>query len=151
MSQENVNKVRDFIDAYNRRDFDAAVESFDPAIEWVLPERQSSDSCQGTGAVIRFWEGLDETFDELQLVPQEFVDAGDRVATRLRHYGRGKLSGAEIDEEMYHQVATFRDGKIVRLEYFGEWTEALEAAGLQESESPRERPGRVLDSPQLEG
>ena len=50
------------------------------------------------------------------------------MATRLRHYGRGKLSGAEIDEELYHQVATFRDGWIVRMEYFGEWSEALEAA-----------------------
>ena len=69
--------------------------------------------------------------------PQEFVDAGDRVATRLRHHGRGKLSGAEIDEELYHQVATFRDGWIVRLEYFGEWSEALEAAGLQEYDSHR--------------
>jgi ketosteroid isomerase-like protein len=135
MSQENVNKAQDFIAAYNRRDFDAAVESFDPAIEWVLPERQSSDSCQGPGAIRRFWEGLDDTFEELRLVPQEFVDGGDHVATRLRHYGRGKLSGAEIDEELYHQVATFRAGRIVRLEYFGEWSEALEAAGLREHNS----------------
>jgi ketosteroid isomerase-like protein len=132
MSEENVDKARAFIEAYNRRDFDAAVESFDSAIEWILPERQSSDSCQGPGAIKRFWEGLDETFEELWLEPQEFVDAGDRVATRLRHHGRGKLSGAEIDEELYHQVATFRDGWIVRLEYFGEWSEALEAAGLRE-------------------
>jgi ketosteroid isomerase-like protein len=132
MSEENVDKARAFIEAYNRRDFDAAVESFDSAIEWILPERQSSDSCQGPGAIKRFWEGLDETFEELRLVPQEFVDAGDRVATRLRHHGRGKLSGAEIDEEMYHQVATFRAGRMVRIEYFGEWSEALEAAGLSE-------------------
>jgi ketosteroid isomerase-like protein len=137
MSEENVDKARAFIEAYNRRDFDAAVESFDSAIEWILPERQSSDSCQGPGAIKRFWEGLDETFEELWLEPQEFVDAGDRVATRLRHHGRGKLSGAEIDEELYHQVATFRDGWIVRLEYFGEWSEALEAAGLQEYDSHR--------------
>ena len=33
---------------------------------------------------------------------------------------------------MYHQVATFRDGRIVRMEYFGEWSEALAAAGLRE-------------------
>ena len=46
--------------------------------------------------------------------------------------GRGKRSGVEIDEEMYHQVATFRDGRMVRIEYFGEWSEALAAAGLAE-------------------
>ena len=130
MSQENVDKVQDFIAAYNRRDFDAAVESFDPEIEWVLPPRQSSDSCRGPDEVKRFWEGLDETFEELRLEPQEFVDAGDHVATRLRFYGRSK-SGAEIEEEMYHQVATFRAGWMVRIEYFGEWSEALEAAGLR--------------------
>jgi ketosteroid isomerase-like protein len=130
MSQENVDKARGFIDAYNRRDFDAAVESFDPEIEWVLPEGQNFDSGRGPAEVIRFWEGLDETFDELQLRPQEYIDAGDRVATRLRHYGRGKRSGAEIDEELYHQVATFRDGRIVRMEYFADWDEARAAAGL---------------------
>ena len=101
-------------------------------IEWVLPARQSSDSCRGPDEVKRFWQGLDETFEELRLDPQEFVDAGDRVATRLRHYGRGKRSGVEIEEEMYHQVATFREGRMVRIEYFGEWAEALEAAGVRE-------------------
>ena len=131
MSKENVEKARDFIAAYNRRDFDAAVEAFDPEIEWVLPPRQSSDSCRGPEEIKQFWNGLDETFDELQLEPQEYVDAGDRVATRLRHSGRGKRSGIEIDEEMYHQVATFRAGRIVRMEYFGEWSEALKAAGLK--------------------
>ena len=132
MSDENVDKARDFIDAYNRRDFDAAVEAFDPEIEWVLPERQSSDSCRGPDEVKRFWEGLDETFDELRLEPQEYVDAGDRVATRLRHHGRGKRSGLEINEELYHQVVTFRGGRMVRIEYFGEWSEALAAVGLAE-------------------
>jgi ketosteroid isomerase-like protein len=137
MSQENVDKARAFIEAYNRRDFDAAVEWFDPEVEWILPARQSSDSGRGPEAVIRFFEDIDENFDELRLLPQEFRDAGDRVATRLRHYGRGKGSGIEIDEELYHQVATFRDGKIVRMEYFASWPEALEAAGLREGDALR--------------
>ena len=135
MSQQNVDKARDFIEAYNRRDFDAAIASFDPQIEWVLPERQGYDSGRGPGDIIRFWEGIDETFDELRLLPQEYVDAGEKVATRLRHYGRGKRSGAVIDEEMYHQVVTFRAGVMVRIEYFGEWSEALRAAGLPEQDS----------------
>jgi ketosteroid isomerase-like protein len=134
VSQENVDKSRAFIEAYNRRDFEAAVESFDSGVEWVLPDDMSADSCQGPGAIRRFWEGLDETFEELRLLPQEYVDAGDHVAIRLRHYGRGKRSGAVIDEELYHQVATFRDGMMVRLEYFERWSEALEAAGVREGE-----------------
>jgi ketosteroid isomerase-like protein len=130
VSQENVEKTRDFIEAYNRRDFDAAVADFDPQIEWVLPPHQRSDSCVGPDEVIRFWEGLDETFAELRLDPQEFVDAGDRVAVRLRYYGRGKGSGIEIETEMYHQVTTFRCGTMVRIEYVTSWPQALEAAGV---------------------
>jgi ketosteroid isomerase-like protein len=134
MSEENVDKARAFIEAYNRRDFDAATADFDSAVEWILPDDMAADSAQGPGAIIRFWQGLDETFDELQLRPQEYVDAGDRVATRLRHYGRGKRSGLVIDEELYHQVVTFSDGRIVRMEYLASWPEALEAAGVREGE-----------------
>jgi ketosteroid isomerase-like protein len=130
MSQENVQKTRDFIEAYNRRDFDAAVEDFDPEVDWVLPALQRSDSCKGPEEIRRFWEGLDDTFEELRLEPQESVDAGDRVAVRLRFHGRGKGSGAELDTEMYHQVTTFRDGMMVRIEYFTSWPEALAAAGV---------------------
>jgi ketosteroid isomerase-like protein len=132
MSQENVDMVRDFIDAYNRRDYDAAIESFDPEIDFVLPAHQSADSGRGPDHVIRFFEGIDETFDELRLLPQEFVDGGDRVATRLRHYAQGKGSGLVLEKELYHQVTTFRGGRIVRIEYFADWNAALEAAGLSE-------------------
>ena len=129
MSEQNLQAVIAYIDAYNRRDFDAAVAPFDPDVEWILPERQSSDSGRGTDAVLRFWKEIDENFDDLQLRPQEHIDAGDCVATRLRHYGRAK-SGVEIDTELYHQVVTFRDGRMVRIEYFASWPEALEAAGV---------------------
>jgi ketosteroid isomerase-like protein len=132
MSQENVDKATAFLAAYNRRDFDAAVEFFDPEIEWVLPPLQRADSCRGPEEVKRFWQGLDETFEELRLDPQESVDAGDRVAIRLRYYGVGKGSGVEIEGELYHQVTTFRDGTMVRIEYFTDWGHALEAAGVKE-------------------
>jgi ketosteroid isomerase-like protein len=131
MPTANVATTLAFIDAYNRRDFDAAVASFDEDIDWILPALQRADSCRGPAAIRRFWEGLDDTFDELRLDPQEAVEAGERVAVRLRYYGRGKGSGLEMETEMYHQVATFRDGRIVRMEYFTSWPAALEAAGAE--------------------
>ena len=48
---------------------------------------------------------------------------------RLRHHGRSK-SGIELDTELYHEIATFRDGVIVRMEYVTSWPAALEAAGV---------------------
>jgi ketosteroid isomerase-like protein len=126
LSQENLDKARNFIEAYNARDFDRATQDFDRDIDWVLPEQQASDSAKGIPGVLRFFKGIDETMGELQLVPQEYLDEGDLVATRLRHRGRGKESGIEIDTELYHQVATFRDGVIVRMEYVASWQEAME-------------------------
>ena len=125
-TSENVDKTRAFIEAYNRRDYDTAVADFHPRVEWVLPPHQDFDSAVGPRQIIRFWEGLDDTFDELQLRPQEYVEAADRVAVRLRHYGRGKGSGIELDTELYHQVTTFEDGTIVRMEYVTTWDEALQ-------------------------
>ena len=145
MSEENLDAVKAFIDAYNRRDFDAAVEAFDPCVEWVLPEKESSDSCQGPGPVIRFWQSIDTTWEDLQLRPQEHVDAGDRIATRLRHWGLSK-SGVEIDTELYHQVVTFRDGRMVRIEYFVAWPEALEAAGATSSPRSSDRSSAASSS-----
>jgi len=130
VSQDNLVKAKAYIEAYNRRDFDAAVECFDPLVEWVLPDRQSADSCIGPARIRKFWEQIDEHMEELQLVPQEYVDAGERVATRLRHRGRGRESGIELDQELYHQVITFREGRMVRIEYFAEWDEALAAVGI---------------------
>jgi ketosteroid isomerase-like protein len=132
VSQENVDKTLDFIAAYNRRDFDAAVEHFDPKVDWVLPAHQGFDSCKGPDQIRLFWEGLDETFEKLRLDPQESVDAGNRVAVRLRYYTQGKGSGAEIEGELYHQVTTFRDGKMTRIEYFTDWPAALEAARAED-------------------
>jgi ketosteroid isomerase-like protein len=145
LSQENLDKTRSFIEAYNARDFDLAVADFDRDIDWVLPEHQAFDSAKGVPGVLRFFKGIDETMGELQLVPQEYVDEGDLVATRLRHRGRGKESGVEIDTELYHQVATFRDGVIVRMEYVASWQEALELLMDHRVSAERTRQARLAD------
>jgi ketosteroid isomerase-like protein len=131
MSEENVEIVRESIEAWNRRDFDTAVQSFDTEIEWLLPPVLAGESGRGPEEIRRFWEGLDEAFEDFQLEPQEFVDAGDHVVVRSLFHGRGKESGVETEGRM-HSVTALRDGRIVRIEYFDDWAKALEAAGLRE-------------------
>jgi hypothetical protein len=43
---------------------------------------------------------------------------------------RGKASGATIDWKYWGVVFTFRNGKVLRIEWFANRAEALEAAGL---------------------
>jgi ketosteroid isomerase-like protein len=129
LSLSNLEKTREFVEAYNRRDFETAIRWFDPKVQWVLPDQQGFDSCVGPDQIILWWEELDEIYDELQLLPQEYVDAGDHVAVRLRHFAKGKESGLALDNELYHQVTTFRGGMMIRIEYLPDWEEALKAAG----------------------
>jgi ketosteroid isomerase-like protein len=132
MSRENVEAVKASMAAYNRRDFDAAMKLFDPEIEWVLPAAMDADSRRGREEVKRLWREIDEAFEGFQLEPEEFLDAGDHVPVRLRYRGRGMASGVEVDQEVFSQVITFREGRMVRVEHFTSWDEALKAAGLQE-------------------
>jgi ketosteroid isomerase-like protein len=59
----------------------------------------------------------------------EIVDAGDHVLVSLDQRARGSGSGIEV-EITSHNVYTFRDGKVTRVQLFIEREPALAAAGL---------------------
>jgi len=65
------------------------------------------------------------------VMPEEFVDSGDRVVVTVRLRGRGRGSGIEIGA-LFYDVYTVRDGKIVRMDQFTERRQAFEAVGLAE-------------------
>ncbi len=58
------------------------------------------------------------------------LDAGEKVVALLVVRGQGTLSGAAVEVPMAH-VLTLRDGKVHRIEYFGDRAEALKAVGLE--------------------
>jgi uncharacterized protein len=130
MSQENVEIVRGEYEAFARDDVDAALAGLDPEIE-VRPPREvlGEDSYHGHAGFLAYsgrWLG---SWEEYRLIPEEFIDAGDRVVVAYRAVGRGKGSGIEVETRMAH-LWTIRNGKAVRLEMFRTPAEALEAAGL---------------------
>jgi ketosteroid isomerase-like protein len=136
MSQENVEIVRRATDAYNRRDFEEATRWIDPEIEWDMskvevPDPEVYRGFAGLRTFLQLWQ---ESWEWLELEPLEFIEAGDRVVSVVRQLGRGRLSGAEV-EQRFGQVWALRDGKIVRMEMYPDREAALEAAGLSESGS----------------
>ena len=68
--------------------------------------------------------------DDLETIPEEFIDAGEHVVVTVRYTGRGRGSGIALDARSY-EVLTVRDGLCVSKTEFAERGEALRAAGLQ--------------------
>jgi ketosteroid isomerase-like protein len=124
MSQENVEIVRRFLVV---QDLDEALTYADPGIVWNPVEEEPEQGHDAVRASTTRWKG---EWDDYELIPESFTDAGDRVVATVRFRARGRGSGIEVDARLY-DVFTLRDGKIVRMDQFTEQSEALEAAGLR--------------------
>jgi ketosteroid isomerase-like protein len=125
MSQENVEIVRRFLIV---ADVDEALTYADPGIVWNPIEELPTEGHGAVRASVARWKA---EWHDYKVMPEEFVDRGDRVVVTVRLRGRGRGSGVEIDARFY-DVYTLRDGKIVRMDQFTERSEALDAVGLSE-------------------
>ena len=84
----------------------------------------------GREAYLRWFEDLVEVWDQLALQPAEVIDLGDRVFGASRITGQGRRSGVALDLTLF-QVATQRNGMIVRLREFAERESAPEQPGCR--------------------
>jgi ketosteroid isomerase-like protein len=119
MSHENVETVRRFLDG----DVEEALSYADPDIVWNPIEELPTQGHDAVRASLARWKA---EWDDYEVLPEEFVDSGDRVLATVRLRGRGRGSGVEIDARFY-DLYTLRDGKIVRMDQFTERSKALEA------------------------
>ena len=132
MSQENVEIVRRFYDAWAQDEFPGPVDLMHPEIEYVNPVGAVEPGTRrGRDAFIRAVEGVFEGWETWQTHPEEFRAQGDQVVVVLRYRARGRSSGVEV-EGRESALWTLRHGKVVRYAWFSEPAEALEAAGLSE-------------------
>jgi ketosteroid isomerase-like protein len=130
MSQENVEAVLRGLDAMNRRDAQAAIAIVDPEFEWT-PELFGTPTYRGHEGIRRAFRDIEVAWESFRTEPIETRDCGDRVFVAARATGRGRTTGAPVTATVFY-VATFRDGRPLRLEGFTDRTQALEAAGLRE-------------------
>ena len=131
MSQENVEVVRRWIEAYNRRVFEGLMELTEPDFEMKSLFVPIEGDFRGYAALDAYFEAVDDAYEHLLSVPEEFIDAGAAVLVVTHLDWRGKGSGAHGETPI---VVTFwlRAGKVFREETFTDRAEALEAVGLSE-------------------
>ena len=131
MSQENVEIVRAFFEAWNAGDMDAVRETYDPyvVVRYADGWPEGLEPIMGREAVMRQWEQQREPFDADTIELIEVIDLGDRVVARFIWRAAG--SGPDLNIEVT-SVSTARNGKTILVEFFWDHAEALETLGLSE-------------------
>ena len=133
MSEENVETIRRAVDAFNRGDRSGWLAHIDPDAV-MIPAREWPENApiRGAEAIWDFYMEVTGAWDEGSIELGDVIDSGaDTVVTNNRRSARGRTSGAGV-EFSYWVVATFRNGTWVRIEWFANREEALEAAGHSE-------------------
>src|SRR5438034_10529120 len=130
MSRENVEIVRRGVEAYVGGDVDAMLEVADPDVEWKQVEEPAA--ARGYEGVARAMVRWNEMWENPRIEAEEYIDGGDRIVVLIRHRGRGKASGIEIDMASYH-LFTVRGGRIVSMHEYGpgKGAEGLAARGFR--------------------
>ena len=114
MSQENVDRALELIEAFNRRDLDAFV---------ALTHVQMG--------LRRGWESFLGAFRDYNLEVAELRDLGDVTLARMRGWGHGADSATPLVDFVWIPMR-WRDGKLIWWRNYPTEPGALAAVGLSE-------------------
>jgi ketosteroid isomerase-like protein len=138
MSQENVEVVRQVIEAINRRDIDAYLACCTEHVEMITPVTEVAGAYEGAEGIGRFFADVADAAPDFTLTIERLEAVGrDRVLAFTRMSASGRASGIQVaefgrtDVEL-GAVYSLVDGKVARIRVFFDRAEALEAAGLRE-------------------
>ena len=121
MSEDNVELVHKAVDATNKRDLATLDAIFSEEGEFHSTFAASEGRVfRGRDGVRDYFATLSEVFDDMRIEIEEIADAGaDRLVVVVRVMGRGKGSGAEV-EQRNGQVWAFGNGRITRIDSYSE-------------------------------
>jgi ketosteroid isomerase-like protein len=134
MARGNVDVVRRVFDASARGDDEEVLALYDPDVEWdgsrsrwyeVLP---GEPVWRGHDALRAFFRRYYEAWENLEHEIGDAVELDDRVVATVTARGRGRASGVEVEWAANVGVFTVRQGRIVKVVWFSDFEEALEAA-----------------------
>ena len=132
MSEENLHRLRLALPESAPANMNALLELLDDDVEWdyvgAFPEVVTYHGPGEVGAFLRDWAGA---FDDFSVEAGEAIDAGERVAVYVHQRGRGKGTGAQVDNRVW-QVFTFRAAKVIHCHGYATRVEALAALGRRE-------------------
>ena len=109
MSEENVELVRRLLSAFERADYEAALEALDSEVDWQVPPGVAigREVYHGRDEVQRGFAEWLAAWETFRFEPEELLDYGDHVVVAGVQIGRGRGSGVHVTFPTFH-VFTFR-------------------------------------------
>jgi ketosteroid isomerase-like protein len=103
----------------------------DLEVVWDMSRSRFPDTgvYRAIDGVRQWFDGLAKAFGEVTYEVKRVREGGDRVAIEIHLRGRGPGSGIPVDYS-FVPVLSFRAGKVVRMERYDAWPEAIAAMGL---------------------
>lgn len=131
-------RIRQGFEAFNRRDWQAALIGLHPEIEVHTDKDPAGvpfgadleDVYHGHQGLVALWEQWLQAWDEYRFEVEELIDTGEKVVVLLRQRARGRGSGVELDQALAQVYTADANGMPVLIEVFWDPARALKAAGL---------------------
>src|SRR6476469_6714198 len=131
MSQENVERYRRLMDAFNRRDWDALVSMADEQVEVESRLIAIEARYRGHDGLRRWWDNFLAAFPDYTAEVLEVRDLGDATLSRVRGFAHGAESTVPVVDPFWLAMR-WRDGKCVGWHNCETEAEAFKAVGLAE-------------------
>ena len=118
MSQSPTDVINELYGAFARGDIPAIVGIVDEDVQWRVPENlPHGGDFHGRDGVGRFFQGLAENWEGLELELDGLVSSGDRVLAVASIQGRLRSTGEQTGYRSVH-AWTVRDGVPVRFDEY---------------------------------
>jgi ketosteroid isomerase-like protein len=132
VTQENVETVRAIFAEWEQGRMQAGVDRFDPEIvfESFMPDSRERAVATGAEEVATFMRELLAQWSHYRILGDEFESraGGDVVLVAGHQAGVGRQSEVSVQMPIF-SVWRFRDGRIVKLDWFSTRAQAEEEAG----------------------
>jgi len=129
MSQRNVDWVQRALEHFGQTG-EPYLEEVDPAVEVYdhdIPDARNP--YLGFDGITAWLTDFGESWDHYELEVEQILDSGDKAVALIRVSAVGAGSGVTV-RRGDGIVWTFREGRVVRIDYFNDQRLARDAAGL---------------------
>ena len=139
MASEGVQTTRNGFAAWSRGDMEETLRGLHPEIEFVTSGvfPGVEPVYRGHDGFLQFWHDFRDIWDRISIEIEHFVEAGPLRLVAAGHFDATGRDGIAVERPVAMVVVTTAGGDaITRIQSYGTWEEAFEAAVVPAADRP---------------